>query len=510
VSGTSTLRPGRRGPAFAAPAWFRPPATSRLPGWCAVAAIVAALLIMIASALLRSSWMPPALPMPRSGPPWELASRVPDRTIVVALWAAGLLAGAGVATGLAAARRGLPIPVATLIGTAAVAVVALVLLPPVGSTDSLDYAIYGHIAALGHSPYVMTPAQYGHLIRDFAGVPRDWEHDPSVYGPLATAEQLAAARLGGASLAATAFWLRLANAIAFGAVAFAADRSQRAHPAGRARVHLLWTANPLVIWSAVAGGHIDLIAAAIGLAGLLILERKVIASPLPNALAAGLCVGAAADLKADFALYGLALAWCLRDRPGQLLAAAAGAAIVLIPSYALAGLAAVRALSARAYAGQGYGFYGFFFRRLGISLNDAVPLAVCLLIPVAWLALQRFPDGLRDRAVVRAAVALSLAWLLVWPHQFAWYSLAAFCVLAFYPASRLDWLAVAWLTVMTIADMPGTGTGQGRTLGHALLAIQYVNLTRLAPLVMLAVLIALLGGCLTRRWHGLHSGLAPA
>jgi hypothetical protein len=32
--------------------------------------------------------------------------------------------------------------------------------------------------------------------------------------------------------------------------------------------------------------------------------------------------------------------------------------------------------------------------------------------------------------------------------------------------------------------MPGTGTGQGRTLGHALLAIQYVNLTRLAPLVM--------------------------
>ena len=112
--------------------------------------------------------------------------------------------------------------------------------------------------------------------------------------------------------------------------------------------------------------------------------------------------------------------------------------------------------------------------------------------------------------MIRAAVALSLAWLLVWPHQFAWYSLAAFCVLTFYPPSRLDWLAVSWLTVMTIADMPGTGTGQARTLGHALLAIQYDNLTRLAPLVMLAVLIALLAGCLTRRWHGLNSGLVQA
>jgi len=510
VSGTSTLRPARRGPVFVRPAFFQPPVTSRLPGWCAAAAIVTALLIMIGSALLRSSWMPPALPRPGSGPPWELAARVPARVVVVALWAAGLLAGAGVAAGLAAARRGMPIPVRTLIVIAAVAVLALVLLPPVGSTDSLDYAIYGRIAALGHSPYVLTPAQYGHLIGSFAGVPHDWEHDPSVYGPLATAEQLAAAKLGGASLAAATFWLRLANALALGAVAFAADRSQRAHRAGRARVHLLWTANPLVIWSAIAGGHIDLIAAAIGLAGLLILERKVMARPLPNALVAGLCVGAAADLKADFALYGLALAWCLRDRLSQLLAAGAGAAIVLIPSYAVAGLPAVRALTARAYTGLGYGFYGFFFRRLGISLTDAVPLAICLLLPVAWLALRRFPDGLQDRLVIRAAVALSLAWLLVWPHQFAWYSLAAFCVLTFYPPSRLDWLAVSWLTVMTIADMPGTGTGQARTLGHALLAIQYDNLTRLAPLVMLAVLIALLAGCLTRRWHGLNSGLVQA
>lgn len=39
------------------------------------------------------------------------------------------------------------------------AVVALTLVPPIGSTDMLDYAVYGRIAGLGHSPYRMTPAE---------------------------------------------------------------------------------------------------------------------------------------------------------------------------------------------------------------------------------------------------------------------------------------------------------------------------------------------------------------
>ena len=45
----------------------------------------------------------------------------------------------------------------------------------------------------------------------------------------------------------------------------------RAHPARRLRAHLLWTLNPLLIWGLVAAGHLDVLAAAAGLLGLLAL-----------------------------------------------------------------------------------------------------------------------------------------------------------------------------------------------------------------------------------------------
>jgi hypothetical protein len=43
-----------------------------------------------------------------------------------------------------------------------VAVAVLAELPPAGSTDTLRYATYGRMAALGHNPYLMTPAQMLH------------------------------------------------------------------------------------------------------------------------------------------------------------------------------------------------------------------------------------------------------------------------------------------------------------------------------------------------------------
>jgi hypothetical protein len=506
VTITTIARPAEPEPAIGGSARGR-----GLIGWAATAAVGTALLLIAGAGLLRRSWMPPALIMPVHGPPWEVTALVSPRAIVVIIWIAGLLASAGIAAGLVAVRRGEPVPLRSLLVIAMVGVAVLIVLPPFGSTDALDYAIYGHIAALGHSPYVMTPAQYRRLLDLHAGVPRDWAHDPSVYGPLATAEQFAAARLGGISLARTVFWLKLWNALAFGAIAFAADRVLRADRAARVRAHLLWTANPLIIWSAVAAGHLDVLAAAIGLAGLLLADRPAARPlladrpaarrPFAAALAAGLLVGAAADIKAAFALYGLGMAWAMRRRPGQLLAAAAGAAVILVPSYAGAGMAAIRALSDRAAGGLGYGFYGLFFRHLGLSLGDVVPVAACLLVPLAWLALRRIPAGRADQQAVRAALALSLAWLLVWPHQFAWYSVMIICVLAFFPASRLDWLALVWLAVMTITDMPGLGSAPGFRLGSVLTFIQSDNLTRIAPVVMLAALAAFLAGCCTRRWN---------
>jgi hypothetical protein len=501
VTSSSTSSPAHPAAPAAEPA--PPQSPSKVPGWAAAAAIILSIVIMVGAGLLRADWFPPTLVMPKVGPPWELTVQVSGRLIVWAMWVAALLGGGGIAAGLVIARRGLPVPLRTLLVVAALGVIALTLVPPVGSTDVLDYAVYGHIAALGHSPYVMTPSEYAKLAHVHHDIPRDWDHDPSVYGPLATLEQMAAAKIAGPSIIKTAFWLKLWNSIAFAAVAFAADWMWRGDRAGRLRAHLLWTVNPLLLWGGIAAGHLDILAAAVGLAGLLIVDRQLIRNPVLGAFVAGVCVGAGADIKAVFALFGAAVAWALLRKPVQLLAAAVGAAVVLVPTYALAGMPAVRALGNRVGVGLGYGFYGPIFHRIGISLNDAVPLAACLLVPVAFLALARIPAGLDDRPAIRAAVALSLTWLLLWPHQFAWYSVIAICALAFYPASRLDWLALAWIGVLTFADIPGVGVEPITSkLGVLIVKVQYNNQVRLGPMVMLVTLGLMIYWCFNRRWQG--------
>jgi alpha-1,6-mannosyltransferase len=461
---------------------------------------VAALAIMLAAGLLRSSWMPPALALPSVGPPFELGVHIPFHQAIWPLWVAGALATFGVAAGLVAVRRGQPVPVRAILIAAGLAILALILVPPVGTTDPLDYAVYGHIVAIGHNPYTMTPYRF-RLATHLTGVPLDWQHTVSVYGPLATSEQYLAARLGGSSLATTVFWLKLANAVAFVAVAYAANRLFRGDRAARVRAHLLWTANPLIIWATIAGGHLDVLAAALGVAGLLMLDRRGLQRPIAAAIGAGICIGAAADIKADFALFGLAVVWALWRKPRELAASAAGALVVLVPSYALAGTYAIKALTIRSSTGYGWGFWKFIFWHLHIPLHLAVPTALVLLVPVTWLALTRLPAGFEDRPAVRAALALSLAWLLVWPHQFAWYSIMAICVLVLYPASRLDWVALAWLAILTIADMPGLGTGQSTLLAGILQDIEGTLVTKIEPVILLGALVALVVWCRNRRWN---------
>jgi hypothetical protein len=48
----------------------------------------------------------------------------------------------------------------------------------------------------------------------------------------------------------------------------------RADPGRRLRAHLLWTLNPLLLWDVVAAGHLDVLAAAAGLLGLLALAAS--------------------------------------------------------------------------------------------------------------------------------------------------------------------------------------------------------------------------------------------
>jgi hypothetical protein len=483
-----------------APPLAAPDRFARRLAWSAVAGILSAILIMIAASAIRNSWEHPFIVRPAVGPPWAL--HVPWSLPVVswAMWAAALLGGGGMAAGLAAMSRGARPPVRLLLAVGLVAVAAFTVLPPAGSTDALDYAAYGRMVVLGDSPYVMTPEQL-RLMGDPVGraVPHEWRRRVAVYGPLATAEQWAAAELGGTSVARIDFWLKLWTALAFGAVALALDRLLRSDPAQRARAHLLWSANPLLLWVLVAAGHVDVLAVAAGFLGLIVMRGRGPADQ-PGALrglAAGLLVGAAADIKISYLLFGVGLAWAARRSLAAWLGAGAGAALVLLPTYAWFGPPAAKALLQRDSAASVDNYYQMFVGSHDNEFPHQLLLAGVLLAAVALLLLWRLPDGVPDLPAIRPALAVGLAWLFIWPYQLPWYDAMVFCLLALYPASRLDWLIVARLTAATFALMPGNA---GFPPEHLLAAISSDSLFWWAPTVLLAAAVALVWLCLSQRW----------
>jgi hypothetical protein len=488
-----------------------PDRLGRALAWSAAGAIIASLLIMIAAAAVRNAWEHPYVHLPPAGFPWGLAAHVPLTVVSYGMWAAAVLGGAGLAAGLAALSRGTVPPARLLLATGLVAAAALTVLPATGSTDALDYAAYGRIVELGHSPYVMTPEQL-RLTGDPVGraIPSEWRKRVDVYGPAATAEQWAAAELGGASAARIDFWLKLWGALAFGAVALALDRLLGSDPARRARGHLLWTANPLLLWVLVAEGHVDVIAAAAGFTGLVVLRRPGEPSGQPGALrglAAGLLVGIAADIKISYLLFGLGLAWAARRSLAAWLAAAAGAVLVLLPSYAWFGTPALDAVTARETAASIDNFYQLFVGSHGNAIPHQVLVAGVLAGLVALALLWRLPEGVPDLPAVRPALAVSLAWLFFWPYQLPWYDAMVLCLLALYPASRIDWLVVLRLTAATFALMPGNA---GFPPQHLLAAITAASLYWIAPAALLAAAAGLVWLCLSQRWKMDRPTVIPA
>jgi hypothetical protein len=469
---------------------------------------ISTVVIIVVSAA-RHSWAVPAMPEPAAGPPWILSFSLSPPVVTLALWAAGLLAGGGVIAGLAALGQGARFPLWLLIGGAVAAVVALTVLPPTGSTDTLDYASYGRMVVLGHTPYVMTPDQL-RLLPDPIGLaaPRTWGTHVSVYGPLASVQEWTAARLGGTSVARIVFWLKLWNAVAFGAVALGLDRILRFDLARRTRAHLLWTANPLLLWNLIAGGHLDGLAAAVGFFGLALFSSpRAGRSPGPfRAMAAGLLIGMAADLKISFALFGVGLIWASRRSPGTALTGAACALAVIVPSYIWFGPPAVAALLARSTQGSADTFYRLFSWPPG-GAEPIILLVVPALVAIAVAMLGRLPDEVPGLPAVQPALAISLAWLFIGPYQLPWYDAMIICLLAVYPASRLDWLVVGRLCAGTIALMPGN---QAWPPPAWLTSIAQALVGYVVPGIMLAAAALLVWLCLARAWRIQRPGARQA
>jgi hypothetical protein len=310
----------------------------------------------------------------------------------------------------------------------------------------------------------------------------------------------------------------------------------RADPAQRLRAHLLWSVNPLLLWEIVASGHIDGLAALFGLLGVAALRLRPSQTSnsqtsnsrtdrppngvhgqigLRDAALAGLAIGVATGIKAEYALFALAVAWACRRsaRPLRpLAAAAAGFALVVVPTYLAAGTPAIKVLITRSPGVTWDTMYQLFWRPvLGytqFSVTSVPPhlelVAYLLFAAVAVLAVLRLPDRLPDLPAVTPALALSLAWLFVTAFQRPWYDVMALSLLALYSASRLDWVVLLRLLAGATVYVQAV---QSPVQPHWLANLGQFDGAWLTPGVRLLATVALVWLCVSGRW-GWRSGPA--
>jgi hypothetical protein len=474
-------------------------------GWISAVAIAISVLLMIVVCGAGPSAVVPVIPRTWPTPPLWLPLDLSEVTVTALIYSAIIIGAAGVVCGLVAVRHGARPNLRLLVAGAVAAIALLTLLPPGGSTDSLSYAAYGRIALLGHNPYVMTPSQL-RASGDPIGLQttRNWAVDPSLYGPVAIVADWTAAKLGGISISHIVFWLKVMFALSFGVIALALDRLLRGDPAARARAHLLWTVNPLMLWAVIGGDHIDGLGAGLGILGLLV-ARTATAGPggkIPpaRALAAGLLVGAAIAVKAPYFPLGLALAWSCRNSIKTVAAAGAGGLVALVPGYLIAGPAALKDLLRTSSNLVTFdSFWRLFYPPFGYSgMPRGLELFAALgCVAMAGLLAWRLPAGPPQLPAIRPAVVLMVAWLLVWPLQRPWYDAIAFCLLAVFPASRLDWL----MLVRAIPAAMAVATGAGGQHHPAWLThvIGFVG-NDLSPWVRLAAVAAAVVLCVLAAW----------
>lgn len=433
-------------------------------------------------------------------PPYWFDAR-PSPWLVTALLIVALLLGAaGLLLGLRALAAGWAPSPRRLRAYGALAALAVVLVPPMGSADVLVYAAYGRVAAGGGDPYVTTAADLA-ATGDPVGraVEAPWQHVPSVYGPLATLEQAVAARLGGGSTHTTVAVLLLLGALAYLATGELLSRLAADGPA-RARVALLWSLNPLLLATVVNAGHVDAVAVALAAAAL-VASRRTMAG-------AGALVGAACAVKLTFGLYVLALAWPCRRDPRRLATLLGSAAAVGALAYLPVGWHALD----QARAGSRLVSFASPWRVVTPVLEGAlgsgparVLIALGALVAAAaltWLLARALPTpvpGPRLPEVtahaVRAAAALTLAWTLSAPYTLPWYDAFAWAPLALLPPSVFDRWLVARTTVLALGYVPGRVTPLPGSLALLTRSLRGV----LAPVLGLGVLTGVVRAALVRR-----------
>ncbi|GII04786.1 polyprenol phosphomannose-dependent alpha 1,6 mannosyltransferase MptB [Planobispora takensis] len=322
-------------------------------------------LLTILIGLLGPSAMVPGPAGPSWHPPYSLDA-APSGHLVIAMAALAVLLG-GAGLGAALRSRWRPDP-RWLLAAGSAAVALLAFLPPSGSPDHLNYAAYGRLAALGHDPYAVTPAE---LPDDpVTGSVEEWAGVTSVYGPVATVLQALASLAGGDSVRLTVFVMALFNAAAFIGTSLLIHRFTGGDDDLQRRAALLWAVNPLMIYHLSAGMHVDTLAVVCMIAALVALGAgrltggagtagavDAVGAPphgatgmvaggragrrsgrlWPLLAASGLLLGAGIAVKLNAGLVALGPAWALRRSPRRLAVVAGTATAAVVVAYGLAG-----------------------------------------------------------------------------------------------------------------------------------------------------------------------------
>jgi len=432
------------------------------------------------------------------GPFLAVAADLSRHTVTVIARTAAACSAVGVVLLLLALRRGWSgVAPRVLLWAGVVGAVLFCLLPPAGSIDILNYAIYGRIADLGFDPYHMTPNQLRQA-GDPVGLwrPRSWANQPTVYGPVATGVHAVAARLGGASMAWIVAWLKVAHAVAFVVTAVMLDRIVGPDRVARIRAAVLWTVNPLMLFWMVGSGHVDVIAVAllVGAVWVLTRSRWGIAA---SGLVAGALVGAAIAAKVTYLFPAVGLALGCRRRPRVVVAGALGAAVTVGVGYLLAGRTAMASLSQRmSHDSDLFLPIPSILRDRPAVYSATVLVSTLCVAGLVWWRLRR--DGTGDGTLdLRPLVAFAIACVVVSPVQYPWYDATFLPALALLLRTRFDEAVVLRCAVLSVVLLPGIGTfpSQYETARVAVLMF----------FVALGVLVAVSGRGVLRNWERLRS-----
>jgi alpha-1,6-mannosyltransferase len=315
----SKYRRSRIGPAPARSSTARPATAAPLPPRelsrprlrLPPAALVMTLAVIAVAAVAGIPKGPMTVDLPAgAGPllPFRSAARIarltslsPGHRVAVAV-AALAFAGGSFIFALQAAWNG-RLSLRLVIGLTLAFNVVAAAMPLLFSGDVYQYATYGRIAAVHHAnPYVVAPVRFA-ADPAFRFVNPDWRGTTSFYGPAFVLISSTLARLVRGLAPTIVAFKALAAAASIATMAVAITVARRLSSVRAAFTGVLFGWNPVVLFSAVGGGHVDtLVALLLAIALILVLPQWRGSAGLLWPLASTAILALAAMIKAPMAV----------------------------------------------------------------------------------------------------------------------------------------------------------------------------------------------------------------